>query len=60
MCCRKIRLPVLEEVSDETKIRIKVLNACSKFSKAVEKYILEFQKWEIPIDLKSWFNDIVS
>ena len=33
---------------------------CSKFSKAVEKYILEFQKWEIPIDLKSWFIDIVS
>ena len=32
---------------------------CNKFSKAVEKYILEFQKWEIPLDIKSWFNNIV-
>ena len=32
---------------------------CNKFTKAVEKYILEFQKWEIPLDLKSWFIDIV-
>ena len=32
---------------------------CSRFSKAVEKYISEFQKWEIPLDLKSWFIDII-
>ena len=28
--------------------------------KAVEKYVLEFQKWTIPLDLRSWFLKIVS
>ena len=32
---------------------------CNKFSKAVQKYILEFQKWEIPLDIKLWFDSIV-
>ena len=31
-----------------------------QFSKAVEKYIVEFQKWALPIDFKAWFDDIVS
>jgi len=31
-----------------------------QFSKAVEKYIIEFQKWALPIDFKVWFDNIVS
>ena len=30
-----------------------------QFCRAVEKYLLEFQKWTISLDLRSWFQDII-
>ena len=30
-----------------------------QFCRAVEKYVQEFQKWTIPLDLRSWFFEIV-
>ena len=30
-----------------------------QFCRAVDKYIIEFQKWTILLDLKAWFFDIV-
>ena len=30
-----------------------------QFCRAVDKYIIEFQKWAILLDLKAWFFDIV-
>ena len=32
----------------------------SQFSKAIEKYMIEFCKWDIPLDLKLWFDHILS
>ena len=28
------------------------------FCKALGKYAREFQKWDLPLDIKSWFNGI--
>ena len=30
-----------------------------QFCRAVDKYILEFQKWTISLDLRLWFSDII-
>ena len=30
-----------------------------QFCRAVEKYVQEFQKWTIPLDLRSWIFEIV-
>ena len=30
-----------------------------EFCKAVEKYMVEFQKWALPPDLVKWFQQIV-
>ena len=30
-----------------------------QFSRAVNKYSVEFQKWSIPLDLAYWFNNII-
>ena len=32
----------------------------TQFSKAINKYMIEFYKWDIPSDLQSWFDLIVS
>ena len=32
----------------------------NQFSKAVNKYIIEFYKWDIPSDLRLWFDQIIS
>ena len=29
-----------------------------QFYKAVSKFISEFQKWDIPLDFKDWFNNM--
>ena len=31
-----------------------------QFCRAIDKYLAEFQKWAIPLDLQSWFNDIIT
>ena len=31
-----------------------------RFTKAIDKYGFEFQKWSLPLDLKSWFFQIVN
>ena len=33
---------------------------CKRFTKAIDKYGSEFQKWSLPLDLKSWFFQIVN
>ena len=33
---------------------------CRRFTKAIDKYGSEFQKWSLPLDLKSWFFQIVN
>ena len=30
-----------------------------QFCRAIDKYLTEFQKWAIPLDLKSWFSTII-
>ena len=32
----------------------------NQFSKAIDKYMMEFCKWDIPLDLQLWFNQIMS
>ena len=32
----------------------------NQFSKAVNKYIIEFYKWDVPSDLQLWFDRIMS
>ena len=32
----------------------------TQFSKAINKYMFEFYKWDIPSDLQSWFDQIIS
>ena len=32
---------------------------CRRFTKALDKYGSEFQKWSLPLDLKSWFFQMV-
>ena len=29
-----------------------------QFSRAVTKYISDFQKWDIPVDIRGWFRTI--
>ena len=31
-----------------------------QFSKAINKYMVEFYKWDIPLDLQSWFDQVMS
>ena len=31
-----------------------------QFCRAIDKYTSEFQKWSLPLDLKSWFFQIIS
>ena len=33
---------------------------CRRFTKALDKYGSEFQKWSLPLDLKSWFFQMVN
>ena len=32
----------------------------NQFSKAINKYMMEFYKWDIPLDLQLWFDKILS
>ena len=31
-----------------------------QFSKAINKYMVEFYKWDIPLDLQLWFDQVMS
>ena len=31
-----------------------------QFCRVVDKYIKDFQKWSIPLDLRAWFKEIFS
>ena len=31
-----------------------------RFTRTVDKYGSEFQKWSLPLDLNSWFFDIIN
>ena len=31
-----------------------------RFARAIDKYGSEFQKWSLPLDLNSWFFDIIN
>ena len=32
----------------------------NQFCKAIDKYMIEFCKWDIPLDLQLWFNQILA
>ena len=51
------RVKFLADISIKRGYDIKLLQ--KQFCRAVDKYIIEFQKWAILLDLRAWFFDIV-
>ena len=51
------RVRFLANILLKRKYDIKLLQ--KQFCRAVDKYLLEFQKWTISLDLRSWFQDII-